>query len=74
MSTAEAEYVAQSNAAKEAMFLAQLLEEFGYDEEDVRPTRILGDNQSVIKMARNPVNQIIEYVIYEKYIMIKKIP
>ena len=74
MSTAEAEYVAQSNAAKEAMFLAQLLEELGYDEEDVRPTRILGDNQSAIKMARNPVNQIIEYVIYEKYFMIKKIP
>ena len=33
MSTAEAEYVAQSNAAKETPFLSQLLEELGYDEE-----------------------------------------
>ena len=32
-STAEAEYVAQSNAAKETPFLSQLLEELGYDEE-----------------------------------------
>ena len=38
------------------MFLSQLLEESGYDEDDVRPVRLLGDDQSAIKMARNPVN------------------
>ena len=55
-SSAEAEYIGQANAAKEAMFLTQLLEELGYKGNDLKPVRIIADNQLAIKLADNPVN------------------
>ena len=55
-SSAEAEYIGQANAAKEAIFLTQLLEELGYKGNDLKPIRIIADNQLAIKLADNPVN------------------
>lgn len=55
-STAEAEYVGECNAAKEAIFLAQALKEVGYEGPDTNPVTLLADNQAAIKMASNPVN------------------
>ena len=73
LSTAEAEYVGQANAAKEALFLSQLLREFGYDEGDVRPVRLLADNQSAIKMASNPVNHSRTKHIRNKYHFVREL-
>ena len=58
---------------REAMFLSQLLEELGYDEEDVRPTRLLGDNQLAIKMASNPVNHSRTKHIRKKYHFVQEL-
>ena len=50
MST-EAEYVALSEAAREACWLRNLYEEIGYPQES--PTIIKGDNDGSIAMAKN---------------------
>ena len=62
-STAEAEYVGQCLASKEVTFLVQALKEVGYKGEftspkgsDIRPAKILADNQAAIKMGSNPIN------------------
>ena len=52
LSTAEAEYVALSNAAQEAIWLRQLLTDMRSD--PVGATVILEDNQSAISMTKNP--------------------
>ncbi|GLI65929.1 hypothetical protein VaNZ11_009594, partial [Volvox africanus] len=51
-STMEAEYVAASEATKEALWLRLLLSELGYS---LRPTTINCDSQSAIKITKNPV-------------------
>ena len=51
LSTAEAEYVALSNATQEAVWLKQLLSELRIDQS--KPTVIYEDNQSAISMAQN---------------------
>ena len=71
-STAEAEYVAQSNAAKEALFLGQLLAELGYDGDDIMPVRLMGDNQSAIKLANNPVNHARTKHIRNKFHLVRE--
>ncbi|GIL67911.1 hypothetical protein Vafri_21168 [Volvox africanus] len=48
----EAEYVAASEATKEALWLRQLLTDMGYS---VRPTKINCDSQSALKVIKNPV-------------------
>ena len=53
LSTAEAEYMALSDAAKEAMHLRALLTVLGIDVEE--KTVIYEDNQAAIKIAENPV-------------------
>ena len=55
-STAEAEYVGEAIAAREAKFLAALLKEMGYEGSDVDCVRLYGDNQAAIKMTVNPIN------------------
>jgi len=55
-STAEAEYVGECHAAKEATFLVQALREKGYESSDTKPVTLLADNQAAIKMASNPIN------------------
>ena len=53
LSTVEAEYMALSQATKEAVWLRRLLEELG--KESHSPTTIMEDNQGAISTALNPV-------------------
>ncbi|KAG5728177.1 hypothetical protein E4T56_gene19310 [Termitomyces sp. T112] len=53
LSTVEAEYMAASNATKEAIWLRVLLEDLGYPQ--LHATVIHADNQGCIALARNPV-------------------
>jgi hypothetical protein len=53
LSTAEAEYMAASAAAQEAIWLKQLLDELGFTQSAVS---ILSDNQAAIAIANNPVH------------------
>ena len=52
LSSREAEIVAASEAAKEAISLRHLLDDLGFD--DTEPTRLHVDNQSAIAVAYNP--------------------
>ena len=51
-STTEAEYMAAAAAVKEGLWLRKLLLDFGFD---IGPVSIMADNQSAIKLLRNPV-------------------
>ena len=52
LSSTEAEYVALSEAGREACWLRSLYEELG--QKQIEPTLIKGDNDGSIAMARNP--------------------
>ena len=52
LSTTESEYVAATAAAREAVWLRKLFKELGTC--DGKPTVIWIDNQSAIKLAKNP--------------------
>jgi hypothetical protein len=52
LSSTEAEYVALSEAGREACWLRSLYEELGYSQKS--PSLIKGDNDGSIAMARNP--------------------
>ncbi|CAG7821978.1 unnamed protein product, partial [Allacma fusca] len=52
MSSTEAEYIALASAAREAIWLRRFLNELGYHQD--QPTTIFVDNQSTIKLAKNP--------------------
>ena len=54
LSSTEAEYMALTQAAKEALWLQGLLSEFGIKK--TRPTTILEDNQGCIALAKNPTS------------------
>lgn len=54
LSTAEAEYVAMSEAAREAVFLNRFIAEI--TGQTVAPSRIYSDSQSDIAIAQNPVH------------------
>ncbi|CAG7822114.1 unnamed protein product, partial [Allacma fusca] len=51
-SSTEAEYIALASAAREAIWLRRFLNELGYHQD--QPTTIFVDNQSTIKLAKNP--------------------
>jgi transposase InsO family protein len=53
LSSAEAEYVAEAHAAKEAIWLRQLLDSLGFPQ--VNPTVIWADNQAAIKLTQNSI-------------------
>jgi hypothetical protein len=53
LSSAEAEYRAMVNASQEALWLRQILSEFGFQQQ--HPTSLWCDNQSAIKLAKDPV-------------------
>ena len=53
LSTAEAEYMALSEATKEMKWLRQLLEELGFPQEI---TEIFQDNKACVQMAKGNVN------------------
>ena len=44
ISTAEAEYIRECHAVKEAMFLAQALKEVGYEKLNIKKIKLLADN------------------------------
>lgn len=52
LSTCEAEYMALTEAAKEAIFLQRFLRELGFEE--LSRVTIFADNQGSIKLAENP--------------------
>ena len=52
LSSTEAEYIAGAHATKEAVWLRRLLTELGLDTND--PTTLQMDNQSAMKIAKNP--------------------
>ena len=52
VSTTEAEFIAASEASKEAIWLRKLLSDIGH--ECVRSTTLYVDNQSAIKLVKNP--------------------
>ena len=52
LSSTEAEYVALSEAGREASWLRSLYEELGFPQ--YNPTIIFGDNEGSMAMARNP--------------------
>jgi hypothetical protein len=54
LSTCEAEYMAQTVAAKEAIWLRQLLQELPPTDESPYATIIYADNQGAIALARDP--------------------
>lgn len=54
LSTCEAEYMALTEAAKEAKYLKNFLIEIGYRKDD--PVRLLNDNKSAQQIASNPVH------------------
>ena len=53
LSSAEAEYRAVVNASQEALWLQQILSEFGFEQQ--QPTPLWCDNQSAINIAKDPV-------------------
>ncbi|SGY14961.1 BQ5605_C013g07181 [Microbotryum silenes-dioicae] len=52
VSSPEAEYVAMSFAAREGIWLRRLLAELGFAQSE--PTKLHGDNQSAIQLAKHP--------------------
>jgi hypothetical protein len=55
LSTTEAEYMAISQAAREALWFQTLLKEISYSESEDQPITIHCDNQSCIALTKNPV-------------------
>eukprot|EP00253_Pinus_taeda_P006225 PITA_06225 len=53
LSSAEAEYRGAVEASKEALWLRQILSEFGFEQQ--HPTTLWCDNQSVIQLCKDPV-------------------
>jgi hypothetical protein len=53
VSTSEAEYMAAASAVKEALWLRKLLGDFG---DKTTTIEIKGDNQSALKLLRNPIS------------------
>ncbi|KAI1676236.1 hypothetical protein KJE20_14168 [Pyrenophora tritici-repentis] len=56
LSSCEAEYMGQTQATKEAIWLRQLLTELNQGKDNQAPTAILADNQGAIALASNPFN------------------
>ena len=55
LSTCEAEYLGQTQAAKEAIWLRQLLDEVQPNKSHIPTVIIYGDNQGAIALAKNPL-------------------
>eukprot|EP00253_Pinus_taeda_P030937 PITA_30937 len=53
LSSAEAEYRGTVEASKEALWLRQILSEFGFQQQ--HPTTLWCDNQSVIQLCKDPI-------------------
>lgn len=55
LSSTEAEYMALTEAAKETIYLRNLLKDFGFLSDDAEPTIVYCDNQGAQKLMRNPI-------------------
>lgn len=55
LSSTEAEYMALTEAAKETVYLRNLLEEMCYMEHQYKPITVYCDNQGAQKLMRNPM-------------------
>ena len=55
------------------MFLTQLLDELGYEGDDLKPVKLMADNQSAIKLANNPVNHQRTKHIRSKYHLVREL-
>ena len=53
LSSEEAKYQAAVNASQEALWLRQILSEFGFEQQ--QPTPLWCDNQSAINLSKDPV-------------------
>ena len=53
-STTEAEYVALSYAAKEAVYVRRFLSQIGYEDNESKALTLYGDNKGAIALAKNP--------------------
>ena len=56
LSSVEAEYMATTQAGKEAIWLGQLLNELGHPVEQLTPIRLYSDSQGSIDLSNNPVH------------------
>ncbi|KAI0993105.1 hypothetical protein K3495_g15079 [Podosphaera aphanis] len=54
LSSCEAEYMSQTQAKKEAIWLKLLLNELLKNENEIKTTIIFGDNQGAIALTKNP--------------------
>ena len=50
------EYIAVAESIKEIFYIRDILEELYYNKSDIKPFRLLVDNESAINLANNPVN------------------
>lgn len=55
LSTMEAEYVALAEVSREVVYIKRLLEHMGYGKQVTSPIKILCDNQSAIRLAKDAV-------------------
>jgi len=54
LSTMEAEYLAGTEASKEAIWIQQFLQAIGIQSANIYPVKLYGDNQSANALAKNP--------------------
>ena len=59
--------------AKEVIYLSSLLSGMGYHGNDVDTVRLMADNQSTIKLARNPINHSRNKHIRNKYHIVRQL-
>ena len=71
-STCEAEYIAASEACKEALHLGPMLEALGFSEGKA-PITINIDNQAAMKLATNPVNHAKTKHIRMRYHLVRQL-
>ena len=69
-STTEAEYIGLCNAAKEAVWLRNLLTSLGYKKYAAKSIQISGDNQRSLKLVANPeIHSRSKYIDMQYYYM-----
>ena len=72
-STMDAEYVAASEAAKEAIWLRKFLKELGFIAKDVDPMILYCDNSGAVAQAKEPRNHRKDKHIERKYHLVQEI-
>ena len=74
LSTCEAEYIGQTHAAKEAIWLKALIDQFNPENTSLMATVIYGDNPGAIALAKNPqFHATTKYIDIEHHFIQEKI-